>query len=104
MVIACCADKRKDPEYRDYDITVALAVENMLLEATECGLGACYVSCYGNHMSHQQERGLLQEILQLPDYIRLVCLITIGYPNEKPVKKELIDLKHIIHFEKWSKK
>ena len=83
VVIACCADTTKDPDYRDYDITVALAAENIMLVATSIGLGTCYVTCYGNHVSHENERKLLRKILKLPDHISLVALITIGYPDEE---------------------
>lgn len=101
VVIACCADTTKDPNYRDYDITVALAVENILLAATSLGLGTCYVTCYGNHVAHEKERKLLREILKLPEHIRLVCLITIGYPDEEPQPKPLRPLKDMVHYEYW---
>lgn len=97
VVIACCADTTKDPNYRDYDITVALAVENLLLAATSLGLGTCYVTCYGNHVAHKRECKLLRDILKLPEHIRLVCLITVGYPDEKPQLKPLKDLKEMTH-------
>lgn len=101
VIIACCADTTKDPKYRDYDITVALAVENMLLVATAMGLGTCYVTCYGNHIAHKKERELLRKILKLPDHIRLVCLITLGFPAETPPSKPLRNLKGMIHCKSW---
>lgn len=101
VVIACCADTTRDPAYRDYDITVALATENIMLSAVQMGLGSCYVTCYGNHVAHKEERRLLRKILKLPDHIRLVCLITLGYPDEKPSPKPLRKLDKMIHYESW---
>jgi len=104
VVIVCCADTTKDPAYRDYDITVALAVENVMLAAVEMGLGSCYVTCYGNHVAHERERELLREVLKLPDHIRLVCLLTLGYPDEEPLPKPLRELDEMTHFERWKGK
>jgi nitroreductase len=104
VVIACCADTTKDPSYRDYDITVALAVENILLAATALGLATCYVTCYGNHINHKKERELLRRVLDLPAHIRLVCLVTVGYPREEPLTKPLRDLRDMIHHEQWRDK
>jgi nitroreductase len=104
VIIACCADITKDPNYRDYDITVALAVENLMLAATSLGLGTCYVTCYGNHVAHERERKILRETLKLPDHIRLICLVTVGYPDELPPRKPLRDLKDMIHYEYWGRR
>ena len=104
VVIACCADTTKDPNYRDYDITVALAVENILLAATSIEVGTCYVTCYGNHVAHERERRFLRDILKLPEQIRLVCLITVSYPDEKLQPKALRDLKDMIHYEYWGRR
>jgi len=101
VIIACCADTTKDPKYRDYDITVALAVENLMLAATSMGLGTCYITCYGNHIAHERERKILRETLKLPEHIRLVCLVTVGYPDEIPPPKPLRKLEDMIHYEYW---
>jgi nitroreductase len=101
VIIACCADITKDPNYRDYDITVALGAENLMLAATSMGLGTCYVTSYGNHVAHEKERKILRETLKLPDHIRLVSLITLGYPDEVPPPKPLRDLADMLHYEYW---
>jgi len=104
VIIACCADTTKDPKYRDYDITVALAVENLMLAATSMGLGTCYVTCYGNHIAHEGERKILRETLKLPAHIRLVSLITLGYPDEVPTPKPLRELENMVHYDHWGRK
>jgi len=102
VVIAVCADVRKDARYRNYDFISALAVENLLLAATALGLGTCIVDSYVNHTAHEQDRKLLRETLGLPDHIRLECLITVGYPNEEADVKDLrplYDMKHVESFQ-----
>jgi len=103
VVIAVCADKTKDPDYKDWEITTSLAIENMLLTAHDLGLGACYVTTFTHHEKHKEDRKKLMEALNLPENIELIALISVGYPNpsEKIEKKELRDIDEIIHYNKW---
>lgn len=68
----------------------AASIENMLLAAHELGLGACWV---GEFSEVEVKR-----ILSIPDGIRSVALVPVGYPDEVPrvPKRELI-----VHEEKW---
>ena len=56
VVIAVCADKTKDKDYKDYEKTCSLAVQNILLTATDLGLGACYVSSFSHHEKHKEDK------------------------------------------------
>jgi nitroreductase len=102
VVIAVCADKTKDPNYKDWDITASLAIENMLLTIHDLGLGGCFVT-FGHHDKHKEDRKKLIEALNLPQNIELIALITVGYPDsfEKIEKKELRDIDEMIHYDKW---
>ena len=53
-----------------------LAGENMVLEATELGLGSCWV------MLFKKER--ISEVFGLPKHLFPVALIPIGYPDQDP--------------------
>ncbi len=59
----------------------AAAIENMLLAATALGLGTCWVGAFDEED--------VKNILRLPDYLRPVAIITVGYPAEEPEKKEV---------------
>ena len=50
----------------------AAAIENMLLVAHDLGLGACWVGAF--------EEEKVKSILNMPDRLRPVALLTIGYP------------------------
>lgn len=102
VVIAVCADKEKDIDYRDWDITASLAIENILLAAHDLGLGACFVTTFTHHQGHKEDRKKLIEDLNLPEHIELIALIPIGYPDssEKIIKKELKEIDEIIHSNK----
>lgn len=103
VVIAVCADKLKDPEYNDWDITTSLAIENMLLTVHDLELGACFVTTFGHNIKHKNDREKMIKILKLPKTIELIALIPIGHPDpsEKLEKKELRSLDEMIHYERW---
>jgi len=103
VVICVCADKRRDPNYKDWEITCSLAIENLLLAAHALGLGACFVTTFIHHEGHQKDRKNLIETLDLPEYIELIALIAIGFPDpsEKIEEKELRDIDEILHLNKW---
>lgn len=71
----------------------AAAVEHILLMAIENGLGTCWVGAF-----NEKE---VSKILQLPSHIRPVAIIPIGYPKEKPMPTSRIDIKKLIHYNKW---
>lgn len=103
VIIAVCADKSKDPDYKDYEITASLAVENILLAAHGLELGACFVTTFGHNKKHKKDREILIKALNLPDHIELIALIPVGWPDlsEKIEKKELREIKEMMHFDKW---
>jgi nitroreductase len=103
VVIAVCADKTKDPDYKDWEITTSLAIENMLLTAHNLGLGACYVTTFIHHEKHKEDRKKLIEVLNLPENIELIALISIGYPDPSEIieKKELRNIDEMVHYGKW---
>ncbi|UCD04556.1 MAG: nitroreductase family protein [Candidatus Woesearchaeota archaeon] len=103
VIIACCADKMRDPEYKEFQVTVGVGVQNMLLTAHDLGLGACYITAFIRHEEHQEDRLKLIKSLNLPNNIELIGLIALGWPDpsEELDKKELRELKDIIHFEKY---
>ena len=103
VVIAVCADKTRDPKYKDWDVTCGLAIENFLLAAHDLGLGACFVTAFTHHEGHKEDRKVLIEILNLPEHIELIALIALGYPDpsEKIEEKELREIDEMIHFDKW---
>lgn len=67
-------DRMKAKEYWQQDM--GAAAENILLEATELGLGAVWLG-----VAPQKEReDYIKELFQLPGNIVPFCVISIGYP------------------------
>ena len=60
----------------DYKLNVAIAVDHMILEATNQGLGTCWIGWF--------ERDVAHEILNVPDDLEVIILVTIGYAADVP--------------------
>ncbi len=73
VVIALCGDERASPEW--YIVDVALAGENMVIAATNEGLGTCWVGSF--------DENEVKNLLSIPEHIRVVALLAVGYPKEK---------------------
>ena len=97
VVIACCA--KTDSHVMTcgqqcYPIDVAIAIEHMALKATEEGLGTCWIGAFYEDK--------VKEILGIPQDIRIVALLTLGYPVKlRPSPKDRLRLKEIVMYEKW---
>ena len=55
------------------------ATENLLLQATDLGLGAVWVGIMHNPASEREVRN----ILNIPSTLRVLCIIPVGHPAEQ---------------------
>lgn len=72
------------------------ATENILLAAADAGLGACWVA--GDKKPYDEE---VTKLLEAGDDLKLVSLISIGWPKEKPKQVKNRSLEEVIHWEKF---
>lgn len=96
VVIACCSvesEKVLTCGHPAYAIDVAIAIDHMTLAATSLGLGTCWIGAF------YEDR--VREILGIPDSIRVVELLTLGYPKEKPLPRVRKRLGEIVSYEWW---
>jgi len=95
-VIAACALETKRHMAcgeKPYPIDLAIAVDHMTLKATEEGLGTCWIGAF------QQER--VKGILGIPEEVRVVALLPIGYPEHQPEARPRKPFDEVVAFEKW---
>jgi nitroreductase len=96
VVIAACAldsshvMKCGQPSY---SIDVAIALSFMNLQATELRLGCCWIG-------HFEEKEV-KKILKIPETVRVVQLMTLGYFKENPPPKARKSLAEIISYDYW---
>ena len=74
----------------------AHAAQNILLQATELKLGTCVVAAFDDEK--------IKQILELPENVIPIEIITVGYPAEQPEKPERKSLSSITFYEKYGKK
>jgi len=76
-----------------YPIDVAIAVDHITLSAVEQGLGTCWIGAF-----KQDE---VKKILGIPENIRVVALLPIGYPSGVPDPRPRKNLDDIVSYDRW---
>lgn len=97
--IVVCGDLSKsiEGEGREYWVQdCSAASENILLAAHGCGLGAVWCGVYPIKETVDQ----VSKILDLPENIIPLNVITLGYPDENPEPKDKF-LEGNVHYQKW---
>jgi nitroreductase len=72
------------------------ATENILLAAADLGLGACWVA--GDKKPYVGE---VAKLLGIPSGLKLVSLISLGWPKERAAQVKKRKLEDVIHWEKF---
>lgn len=77
-----------------YPIDVAIALDHISLAAVSMGLGTCWIGAF--------EEGKVKSLLGIPPEVRVVELMTLGYPEDPaPVEKSRLPFKEIVMYEHW---
>jgi len=84
-----------DPGSRWWIEDGSAAIENILIAATALGYGACWLE--GWTLPHEEE---FKEILGIPADKRLLTLIPVGVPAERPTREKK-PLSAVLHWEKY---
>ncbi len=99
VCIVICSDhsqswKRK-PDGKDFaDVDVAIAIDHLVLKATELGLGTCWICNFDVLLARKK--------LQLPAHIEPVAIVPIGYTNSVAPVKTRKSLSEIVRWEKFT--
>jgi nitroreductase len=75
-------------------IDVAIALEHICLQATELGLGTCWIGSF--------DPKKVRRILGIPDDIVIVELMTVGYPADSRPEPKREPMDKIACYEKWA--
>lgn len=74
-------------------VDVSIATSFMILEATEQGLGTCWLG------SFQEE--MVREILDIPGHVRVVAMTPLGYPGEAPAMRPRRKTDEVVCYDRW---
>ena len=69
-------------------LNVAIAIEHIVLEAVELGLGSCWIRLF--------DENKIKQLLNLPDHICVAALLPIGIPDEKPAHRPRLTIPNLI--------
>jgi nitroreductase len=77
-----------------YPIDVAIALDHLSLAATELDLGTCWIGAFNEQK--------VKEILGIPEEIRVVQLMPLGYPSDSSLtRKSRLPFEKIVRHERW---
>ncbi len=94
LVVVACLDRRIASRYGDRGVSlyaiqdVSASVMNMMLAATEMELGTVWVGAFNEFE--------VFEILDMPDHLRPIALVPVGYPSRKPAPTSRLSKEELI--------
>jgi len=98
-VIAACAETDGHAMrcgQLSYPIDVAIAIDHMTLRAVELGLGTCWIGAFSEDE--------VKKLLGIPPPVRVVELLTVGYPRDARVReKSRLEKEKIAFYGTWGK-
>jgi len=74
-------------------IDVSIALEHIALQATELGLGTCWIGSF--------ETEKVRAILGIPADINIIELMTVGYPADEQKTPKREPMEKIVCYDKW---
>lgn len=77
-----------------YPVDVAIAMTQMTLQAVAEGLGTCWVCAF--------DEDEVAALLGIPDGVRVVALLPLGYPGEEPAPRSRRGAAEIVCNERYS--
>ncbi|MBM4467069.1 MAG: nitroreductase, partial [Chloroflexi bacterium] len=72
---------------------VAIAMDHLILAATDAGLGTCWVAAF--------DATAAREVLGLPDDVEPIAFTPLGYPADQPGPKKRKLLSELVRYEGW---
>jgi nitroreductase len=83
-----------DPTQKWHQVDLAIALEHIVLEAVELGLGTCWIGAFNEED--------VKRILKIPQDRKVVALLTVGVPDESPAARPRKALEEIIAYNEYA--
>lgn len=78
------------------DVDVAIAMDHLILAATDLGLGTCWIAAF--------DPAAAREVLALPDGVEPIVFTPLGYAADQPGPKVRKSLSELVLYERWQGK
>jgi nitroreductase len=79
--------------WSSYPVDLSIALDHMILAATNEGLGTCWIGAY--------VEAEVKRILKIPDDVKVIALTPLGYPAQEPSAKPRKPLSDITSLDKF---
>lgn len=83
-----------DPTQKWHQVDLAIALEHIVLEAVELGLGTCWIGAFNEED--------VKKILKIPQDRKVVALLTVGVPAESPSARPRKALEEIVTYNEYT--
>ncbi len=97
IVLAACGTEgawtRRTDGKSYQDVDVAIAMDHVILAATDEGLGTCWIAAFDPQAA--------REVLALPDGVVPIAFTPLGYPVDDAGPKRRKTLEDLIHWQRW---
>ncbi len=78
---------------KSWSVDVTIALEHLILQAQEEGLGTCWIGSF--------EEEEVKAILNVPEEVKVLALTPLGYPEEIPAFRGRKSLDEIISYDRY---
>jgi nitroreductase len=92
-IVVAVSDPEKSARWHEKDTMIAL--EHMVLEATALAYGTCWIASF--------DEDEVKSLLKIPARMKVVALLPIGVPDEKPAARQRKELSEIVFKEEWQR-
>jgi nitroreductase len=75
------------------DVDVAIAMDHLILAATDLGLGTCWIGAF--------DPAAAREVLGLPDGVEPIIFTPLGYPAQQPRSKDRKPVSQLVLYDQW---
>ena len=75
------------------DVDAAIVMDHLILEATDLGLGTCWIAAFDPVAARQ--------VLGIPEEVEPIAFTPLGYPADKPSLKSRKNLEELIKYDHW---
>jgi len=96
-LVVVCLNRRRVRGRGSHEVIaimdVAMAAQNMMLAAYSLGIGSCPVASFS--------KAAVRELLEIPEHVEPVLIVSLGYPEEWPRPPARRPLEEVVHYERY---
>ncbi|MFX1449303.1 MAG: nitroreductase family protein [Promethearchaeota archaeon] len=90
VIVIALGDPNREKWYK---VDLAIAMEHMVLVATELGYGTCWIGAFDEES--------IKKLLKIPDDLKIVALLPIGLSNQSPPARPRKEFKELFFSERF---